>query len=56
MLWLNFGKWSHAAGKYLIADRVYGWGYKWTPIIHLQLRWPGGRPAHERHRQAEPSR
>ena len=34
MLWVNFEKWSYAARRLFVWDRVYWNGYKWTPFIY----------------------
>jgi hypothetical protein len=38
MYWLNFGRWSSAAGRFFVARRVYLKGYKWTPLVRLSRR------------------
>ena len=39
MLSINFGRWSHGAGRLFICDRCYLDGYKWTPLIWIRPRW-----------------
>lgn len=38
MIFLNFGKWSNAAGSFLILERYYYKGY-WTPFCKIRLRY-----------------
>ncbi len=39
MIWINFGKWSNAAGSMFVWERVYKNGHKWTPFIFGKIRY-----------------
>ncbi|MCP4538530.1 MAG: hypothetical protein GY832_15450 [Chloroflexi bacterium] len=38
MIWLSFGKWAHAAGRFFVSERIYWKGYMWTPFVRVQRR------------------
>lgn len=47
MIWLSFGRWSGAAGRWFVQERVYlyRWAFKllgkpyiWTPLVRVQRR------------------
>jgi len=40
MLWLNFSRWSHASGNYLLWDRIYVMD-RWTPLVKVSWRYKG---------------
>ncbi|WP_157109911.1 hypothetical protein [Thermanaeromonas toyohensis] len=37
MIWLNFGRWSSAAGRF-IYERIYINGWRWTPFVRIKRR------------------
>lgn len=37
---IRFGRWSHLAGRWLVWDRIYRKGYKWTPFCRVRRRYP----------------
>jgi len=43
MISISFGRWTHAAGKYFIAERFYFRGHHWTPFVLLLKRY-GRKP------------
>ena len=38
MIWISFGKWSHAAGPRYVRERVY-WKWHWTPFVRVYKRY-----------------
>jgi len=41
MILPRLGKWSHAAGRWFVWDRIYYKGYKWTPFCKVHRRKVG---------------
>ncbi len=39
MIIISFGKWSHAAGRWFIRERIYINDYKWTPLCKVKRRY-----------------
>jgi len=39
MIIISFGKWSTAAGRWFIRERIYINGYKWTPFCKIRRRY-----------------
>ena len=39
MLWLSFAIWNSSHGRIFSAERLYKYGYKWTPLVKLSLRY-----------------
>lgn len=39
MILPRLGTWNLCAGKYLIWERLYKNGYKWTPFCKVSLRY-----------------
>lgn len=42
VIWLSFGRWAASAGRWLIWDRLYWRGYRWTPFCRVSLRHTKG--------------
>ena len=38
MYWLRWGKWSYAGGERLVWQRIYLFGYYWTPLCRIARR------------------
>jgi hypothetical protein len=38
MILIRFGRWSHAAGRFFVWDRIYWKGWKWTPFCRVKRR------------------
>lgn len=54
MIWFSLGKWSNAAGRFLVAERLCLHGWKWTPLVRLRFRYletlrEGAEPRGETH-------
>lgn len=39
MIILCFGKWSSRAGSIFLIERLYLYGYKWTPFCKISFRY-----------------
>jgi len=39
MILIRLGTWSSLSGKYLIWDRLYKYGWKWSPFCRVRLRY-----------------
>lgn len=39
MIAIRFGRWSHAAGRWFVWDRIYWHGWRWTPFCRLSWRY-----------------
>lgn len=38
MIWISFGKWNGAVGRFFIRRRLYWKKYKWTPFVWVAWR------------------
>lgn len=38
MYLIRFGRWNRAAGRWLVWERLWWRGYKWTPFCKVGLR------------------
>lgn len=35
---IRLGRWSNAAGRFFLWDRIYSKGFKWTPFVRVRRR------------------
>jgi hypothetical protein len=40
MMFIAFGRWSNAAGRWFIRERIYWRGYRWMPFVRVRRRYP----------------
>ena len=39
MIFVALGRWSNAAGRWFIRERIYRRGYRWTPFVRVRWRY-----------------
>jgi hypothetical protein len=39
MIWIRFGTWNNAAGRFFVSTRIWRKGYIWTPFVKVRKRY-----------------
>jgi hypothetical protein len=39
MLFISFGRWGHKGGRFLVWERIWWRGWRWTPFCRVKKRY-----------------